>query len=239
MNNPYYLIFFYSISYFSFAILLWLSKAKQGLRLFDDSGFVANPSMLILLHAGGIILFLFPLLFSHFNSFILFSNDDFESPAAWVTIICFLLLLFISPKIAQKKYSKSGGNVLPAKLPGIHFIILYFIVRILFICVYESWFRGYLLSDSISSLGWVLAVLLNVILYALLHIVNGKDEVISCFPFGILLCCLCIWQGAVWPAIVLHLALTLPYEISLLKKMYTNKQQPHENFSNGSFRVSR
>jgi membrane protease YdiL (CAAX protease family) len=219
--------------------LLWLSKAKQGLRLFDDCGFVANPPMLILLHAGGIILFLFPLLFSHFNSFVLFSNNDFESPAAWVTIICFLLLLFISPKIAQKKYSKSAGNVLRGKLPGMKFIILYFIVRILFICVYESWFRGYLLSDSTSSMGWVLAVLLNISLYAFLHIVNGKDEVIACFPFGILLCCLCTWQGAVWPAIVLHLALTVPYEISLLRKMNPNKQQPYENFSNGSFGVSR
>ncbi len=101
------------------------------------------------------------------------------------------------------------------------FIVGYFFIRILFICAYESWFRGYLLHDCITSLGEPLAILLNVSLYTLLHVVNGKEETLACIPFGLLLCGLCIWQGAGWPAVVIHLTLTITYETSFIRKLKT------------------
>ncbi|MEP6711488.1 MAG: CPBP family intramembrane glutamic endopeptidase [Ferruginibacter sp.] len=238
MSCKYYLILFYSISYLLFALLLWLSKAKQGLRLFDDKGLVSNPAMLVVLHIGGIILFGFvPFIFDHSYSFVLYRSDTMDNPSTWVTLLLFILLLFVSPRIAEKKYGKSAANFRADAFPEIKFILVYFIIRILFICVYESWFRGYLLNDSIISLGPALAILLNVTLYSLLHIVNGRDEVIACIPFGILLCCLCIWQGAVWPAIFIHLALTVPYEIRFLRKNNIDNSKRYENFNNRSLRI--
>lgn len=95
----------------------------------------------------------------------------------------------------------------------------YFFVRIIFICTYEIWFRGFLLHDCIINFGVPLAILMNVSLYTLLHVVNGKEETPACIPFGLLLCSICIWQGTAWPAVVIHLALTISYEISFLRKI--------------------
>lgn len=117
-----------------------------------------------------------------------------------------------------------------------HFLFYY--PHSIYLCL-RSWFRGYLLNDSIHDSGLALAIFINVIFYSLLHIVNGKDEVIACIPFGILLCCLCIWQGAVWPAIFLHLALTVPYEMRCLKKINIEKTESYENFNNRGLRIPR
>jgi membrane protease YdiL (CAAX protease family) len=224
MSYQDYTILFFSMSYLLFFALLWLSKEKRGLRLFDAKGLVSNPRMLIVLQIGGIILFgTLPFLSNHPSSFVLYTSAAIASPTTSITLLLMILLIIISPRIAETKYKEVLGNVSANTSLGNIFIIPYFIIRILFICVYESWFRGYLLNDCITSFGAVLAILLNVCLYTLLHLVNGKDEVIACIPFGLLLCCLCIWQGAAWPAIVIHLALTVPYEISFLRKIRTIK----------------
>ncbi|MEO5944427.1 MAG: hypothetical protein ABIP30_10340 [Ferruginibacter sp.] len=137
MNYNVYLILFYSISYFFFFMLLFLSKANHGLRLFDDKGFVSNPAMLIALHLGGILLFSVPSFLGHHNSFVLYDSNIMENPSTWVTLILFIILLFISPRLAEKKYSKSSVNLRTDAFPGIRFIIFYFIIRIVFIYVYE------------------------------------------------------------------------------------------------------
>jgi membrane protease YdiL (CAAX protease family) len=219
-----YSVVFYSISYFLFFLLLVISKKTKGLRLFDEDGLVPNPRMLILLHIGGIVLFgAIPFLSDHASAFVLFKNVAVWEPFTSIIVLLVILLLFISPRLAEKKYRKFSDNTNRPVSPGTKFIIFYFLVRILFICFYESWFRGFFLNDCIATFGVGWAIVLNVCLYAVLHIVNGKEEVIACFPFGVLLCCLCIWQGASWPAIALHLALTVPYEMSFLKKINTRQ----------------
>ncbi len=215
-----YSVVFYSIGYFLFFLLLLISKKKKGLRLFDEDGLVSNPRMLILLHIGGIVLFgAVPFLFDHAAAFVLFKNIAAGQPLTWMILLLVVALLFISPRLSEKKHRKFLDSAAHPGSPDKKFIITYFLVRILFICFYECWFRGFFLNDCIATFGIGWAIVLNICLYAILHIVNGKDEVIACFPFGLLLCCLCIWQGAVWPAIALHLALTVPYEMSFLKKI--------------------
>jgi len=215
-----YSVVFYSISYFLFFLLLLISKKRKGLRLFDEDGLVSNPRLLILLHVGGIVLFgAVPFLFDHAAAFVLFKNAAVWEPLTSIIVLLTILLLFISPRLAEKKCRKFLDSATRHASPDKKFIITYFLVRILFICFYECWFRGFLLNDCIATFGIGWAIVLNICLYAILHIVNGKDEVIACFPFGLLLCCLCIWQGAVWPAVALHLALTVPYEMSFLKKI--------------------
>jgi membrane protease YdiL (CAAX protease family) len=219
-----YSVVFYSISYFSFFLLLLISKKKKGLRLFDEEGLVSNRRMLILLHIGGIVLFgAVPFLSDHASTVVLFKNAAVWEPFTSIIVLLVILLLFISPRLAEKKCRKFLDNAVHPGSPGKKYIITYFLARILFICFYESWFRGFLLNDCVVAFGMGWAIVLNICLYAILHIVNGKEEVIACFPFGLLLCSLCIWQGAVWPAIALHLALTVPYEMSFLKKINTRQ----------------
>jgi membrane protease YdiL (CAAX protease family) len=100
------------------------------------------------------------------------------------------------------------------------FLIGYFIIRIVFLVVYELWFRGFLLFDSISWIGMPAAVALNVILYVLVHIFNSKKEILVCIPFGIVLCFFSIVFNAAWPAIILHIGFSVVYEINTCRSYF-------------------
>ena len=202
--------------FFSF---LWLSKEKRVIRLFDSDGFTAHPVLLILFHIAGILIFGFaPFLSGHEFSYLPVQQ------IAWIMILITITLVSFSIMISYHLASKKC-NQFPItsslQIPGKFLITIYFIVRILFICFYEIWFRGFLLNYGIDNLGILPAVLVNVGLYSLLHMVNGKEEMISCIPFGFLLCYLSIWQGSALAAIVIHLALTITYEFSFIKKIKT------------------
>jgi membrane protease YdiL (CAAX protease family) len=216
-----YQILIYSISYLLFFALLWLSKEKKGNRLLHKNSPVTNRSMLIVLHIGGILLFgILPGYFLNFHSLIVFGKKIGENVLPTeLTGLFVILFMIIAPILSERKYSREAGDT-PASTPfSILFITSYFLVPILFLCAYETWFRGYLLNDCINSFGVPVAIFLNVGLYTLLHVVNGKDEMLACIPFGLLLCSLCIWMGATWPAIVLHIAFTIPYEVRLVKEI--------------------
>ncbi|HSB91984.1 MAG TPA: CPBP family intramembrane glutamic endopeptidase [Flavitalea sp.] len=228
--------FYYVVEYACFFALLFLAKHRKGLRLFDDSGFVANFSMLVLVHLGGILLFaVFPYFF-HQSSFS-FSFKPTNNLAILVTWLIAGILVILSRAIAKRKFIKARTTyncwLSPAQL------VVYFLVRILFIAAYETWFRGFLLTGTIATLGVVPAVLGNIALYAMLHLVNGRQEVLVCVPFGFLLCSVCIWVGAVWPAILLHLAFTIPFEIRFLKNINTAKALRIEDINHRSVGISR
>jgi membrane protease YdiL (CAAX protease family) len=214
-------IFVYSAGYIFFFFLLSIGKVKKGIRLLDEKGPVENRSMLLILHTGGILLLgILPVFFStHKPLEIIWGNNATYNFQIITISILMVLLVVVSPVLAEKKYKKLTFRGSIHHSLSTSFVLSYFFIRILFICSYEMWFRGYLLTDCINSMGVSSAVLLNIFLYALLHTVNGKEEVLACIPFGLILCSLSIWTGAVWPSVLLHLALTLPYENRLVKKI--------------------
>jgi membrane protease YdiL (CAAX protease family) len=220
MTQSYYILI-YSGGYLLFFALLWLSKEKKGIRLLDENGPVTNRSMLILLHIGGLFLFGFlPVYILGHHSQIIFGNDGaVKRLPAELTGLFAILFIIIAPTVAERKYIQSAGNRPVNRSFSIPFIASYFLVRILYLCAFETWFRGYLLTDCINSFGVPAAIFLNVVLYSLLHIVHGKNEMLACIPFGLLLCILCVWIGAAWPAIILHIAFTLPYEVRIVQKI--------------------
>ncbi len=212
----------YAVSYFLFFGLLFFSWKRGSNRLFNGAGFAQNLSLLLGLHFAGIFLFgILPFLFNHYSSIVLYDRTElFEWPSLLV-IIAMLILLILSPRLVEKEYRSNTVRGLSVTLPPGSYLLVYFITRGLFIVSYEFWFRGFLLNDSIASFGIPMALSINVGLYTLLHIVNGRKEVAGCVPFGFLLCSLCIWQGAAWPAAAIHLTLTLSYEIVMTNKMMT------------------
>ena len=220
MNAQLNLVFFHCATFLLFLLLLWRAKHKKGLRLFDDSGLAANLPILLELQLAGIFLFgILPFLYGHTGTFIFFDSIPVENPSTWITILLVFISVIITPQILGKKLSAFPDMINGASFPRTAFYVLYFMIRILFIASYEIWFRGFLLTDSIVTVGPVLALMINILLYAVLHMVNGKEEVIASIPYGLLLCGLCIWQGAVWPAVVIHLALTIPYELGFVRKL--------------------
>ena len=219
--------FLHAVVYLVFFCLLFIAKKRGGLRLFDDTGFAVDLPMLMILHISGIILFgVLPFLF-HQPTLPFWDNPSGLQLPVWVSWMLVILLLILSPRIAAKKFSHARLNW--NSPPGSKYITLYFFVRILFIASYEYWFRGYLLTDAVTAVGVLPTIAINVFFYALLHWVNGRQEMIGCFPFGVLLCSLCIWLGAAWPAILLHLALTIPYEITFLQKIKKAKTSAIES----------
>ena len=230
----------YAICYLLFFGLLWVCKSQRAHRLFDEDDLVATPWLLIALHVGGIFLFgVVPAVFSHNLSFAPKTGSAETMLPTIITVLLTVLFSLLSPRLAEKKYrALLRASETPAGLGGAY-ISTYFLVRVVFICAYESWFRGGLLQDSTAYFGAPVAVLLNVALYAALHVVNGKAEVLGCLPFGLLLCGLCLWQGAVWPAMALHLALTLPYELWYWRNIPHFIPLRHENISDGSVRLHR
>ncbi|RMF23908.1 MAG: CPBP family intramembrane metalloprotease, partial [Bacteroidetes bacterium] len=76
-----------------------------------------------------------------------------------------------------------------------------------YLLAYEFLFRGVLLFGSLPALGPVLAVALNVSLYALVHVPKGAREAFGALPLGLVLCLLTLQSETIWLAFFVHLAL--------------------------------
>jgi len=211
----------YSISYLLFFAILLFSKRLDGNRLFDDRGSVSNRSMLLFLHVAGIALLgiLTVCFFGSRLPEIVFGKNPSGDLPVLISGSFVIITIIIAPIVAEKKFSMLHFNKSRVDSFSPMFIANYFVLRILFLFAYEIWFRGYVLTDCITSWGIAVAVPINIAFYVLLHIVNGKDEMRSCVPLGLLLCMLCIWTGAAWPAIAIHIALAISYEAHLVRRI--------------------
>lgn len=94
----------------------------------------------------------------------------------------------------------------------------YLLSRVLMLVVYELFFRGLLFQFLLSATPLVAAIVFNVLWYGLAHWFSTRRDLVLSLPFGALLCYLTYASGSVYPAILLHLAVALPYEITLLTK---------------------
>jgi len=143
--------------------------------------------------------------------------NDYDT-SVWIIIAVAIIIGTFS---AFKKIypSNNSHHSLPSYLP-----LSFVLVRTLFLVVYESFFRGIMLFVMIEDFGLVPAVIVNLILYALLHWFDKKERVGS-VPMGIILCSVTIYYHSVWPAIIIHLSLALSHEITLLinNKSFTKK----------------
>lgn len=74
---------------------------------------------------------------------------------------------------------------------------------------YEFMFRGILLFGLLPYFDLWIVIGLNALLYSLAHIPKGRRETLAAFPFGILLCIICLEAGNLWIAFFVHSALAL------------------------------
>jgi hypothetical protein len=91
----------------------------------------------------------------------------------------------------------------------------FLLIRTLFLIVYELFFRAAVLFIMIEDMGVVNAVMVNLILYVIVHWFDKKERYGSIL-MGIILCGTSIYYQSVWPAIIIHLSLALSHEITLL-----------------------
>ena len=217
-------ILVYSFCYAMVFILSLISKKERSQRLIKDDGTISDkPGNIIGLHIIGILwLGMVPAFILHQPVLKTLTGNSFPDILV-LLILVFLIMLTATMVIKtgtpiQQQFADSRHH--HYQLPVI-FIIRYFIIRIDFLFVYELWFRGYLLFDSIDAMGIPVAIALNVILHLLLHIYNSKKEMLVCIPFSLLACWLCILCHAAWPAVILHITFSLVYEINLYKSHFS------------------
>ncbi len=202
------------ISIVIFTAVLLIAYRRNSLRLLNPDSALGSPSLLILLNVTGILVFgLLPLLYFPLPQ--LFPAET--GILKWPSLAGLVLLTSgFAYFIADKDLRQNKVEVHPT-LQGSGFLSLYFTVRIAFIATYEIWFRGFFLFFCMEQFGTFNAVAINVVLYVLLHAVNGKREMLSCIPFGILLCAMAIWFESPLAAVLIHLALTVPYDIQFVR----------------------
>lgn len=92
---------------------------------------------------------------------------------------------------------------------------LYFPLRAMFILSYEAFFRGTLFFPVVALFGIAPAIVANTVLYWVAHMHGDKGEKIGALVFGPILCGLAFHHGSIWPAAIVHVALTLSHEIPL------------------------
>lgn len=198
----------------------WISIRGKSNRLFNSAGEPAISSAKLLgSHMAGIFwLGLVPLLLFTQKVIPLFSGTEFPG-IYWLLSfsVVFVLIALAGNRSGRQvhiHYQKS--NLLTGK-----FVNLYFPVRILFLAAYEFFFRGILLFELNSWLGTYAAILISTGLTVLIHVFHDRREMWGCLPFGIILGALCISIHALWPAIVLHITLSLFYEIPPVTRFFS------------------
>ncbi len=208
----------YAISYAMVFVLSWISRITKNSRLFNDEGGITQkPGNLLGIHLSGILwLCLVPvILFDIPVAHVLMGNSIPEASSIFSLGLLCLAAITIAFRIGN--HIMVPGTVcheMPGQLTQ-SFFKKYFIIRTIYLFVYELWFRGFLLFETIRFFGIPAAVSLNILLYSLLHIFKSKKEMLSCIPFGLILCFLSILFNAAWPAIILHIGFSLSYELNI------------------------
>ena len=95
------------------------------------------------------------------------------------------------------------------------------ITWVLYLAGYEYLLRGILLFECVNNFGLIYAVVINVLIYVLIHTPKGRLETIGSIPMGFLLCALTIGSGSVIPAILVHATMSVSIDFFCI----VNKQQ--------------
>lgn len=205
-------ILIYAGCYSFMFIITGIAKRDKSNRLFDTKGVLAiNGNNLIGLHLAGIIVFgivPYVILNPSFKR-ILLGTAIPDLPGSM--LLFFLLILISMMGFRASRHISIRGESKPGEYKKV--ISWYFMIRILFLVAYEFFFRGVILFEGIKWIGVFPSILFSTGLTILIHVFTNKKERWGCIPFGIILCSCCLVFNAVWPAIVLHLALSLSYEI--------------------------
>lgn len=189
------------------------TATKNGAR--DIASALANKDSLELLNRRTInttplmLLSLLLCLANHQNAFLNFSGNE---KFAWITLLLSCLCFFISV------YSGLLARAKCAAIISTHETIGYLSLRIAGLIAYEIFFRGVLFGIFLQWFSVSVAIILNLFLYAIAHAFSSRREFLGSFLFGLVLCYITVLNQSIYPAVLLHLCLALPYETILLTK---------------------
>lgn len=202
-------------------IIAGINKIKPGISSYHKPE-QSNLKLLNYMHTVSIIVMLLPVwTVKPFQMFLFPFPDKISVKQAIAFLISFGAIGFFPWKKVNDGTHEPQINSL---LPALH-IILYTFLRIVFLIVYEWFFRGLLLISFSAWLGIGWSVVINILLYMLIHIHKNKKEMIGCIPLGLLLCAFTIWWQSIWPAIIFHLQIAIINEWPPLQQFLSPQKQ--------------
>ena len=210
-SNLYALI---ALSYASYFIISNIYKLIKVNSLIDTLTSVKAFRLINIRHLSGIFFFGtgFWVYLPEFRFLIM--NSGFSSA---ISMFLLLIIAVLSGFFSRRDAVKYFGDLdtVSTVTPGDQ--IMYFSIRLPFLFFYELFFRGVLFHTSLVLTNLWSAILINLILYILIHSFNSKKEIIGCIPFGIVLCLFSYYTNSIWPAFLIHAVLSFMYESTLFK----------------------
>jgi membrane protease YdiL (CAAX protease family) len=211
---------YHTFAYLAMFAVSWYAYNKKSLKFFSDQGWAKHKGPHFLVMGTGILVWgLLPLIYwgSEFSEEIILGKKPLNS-IQWLLIVILMILASFVGFSQSKKLQKIDTLFIAPPVPLI--VALFFVFRISFLIAYEFWFRGIFLHDLLLIFSPSLAIGINVFLYALIHYFSGPKEAWSSIAFGVILCLLVIFTGATWPAIFIHLSLSLSFESGFFQKAF-------------------
>lgn len=139
-------------------------------------------------------------------------TGSFNTTTLYYTVSIGAILILINAIVTRQDECQKNYPQIRTKKWTIRLIIMSALGWAGYIFTYELLFRGILLSESIAVVGIPIAIVINILVYALVHIPKGLSETIGSVFFGIVLCLITIHTGTIWAAFLTHLILALSNE---------------------------
>jgi membrane protease YdiL (CAAX protease family) len=211
---------YHTFAYSAMFGVSWYAYHKKSLKFFHDQGWAKQMNLLFLVMGTGILVWGFLPFFiwgTEFSGETIIGKNVLDT-TQWLLVTSLVILASIVGYSQSRKLQKK--DILFVAPPTLLIVVLFFVFRISFLAAYEFWFRGIFLHDLILVFSTPMAIGINVLLYALIHYFAGPVEAWSSIAFGIILCLLVIYTGVVWPVILIHLVLSLSFEVGFFQKAY-------------------
>ena len=148
--------------------------------------------------------------------FLIIESEDVSKIAGWTPILCLIAITVAYINVRNSKKTHYPQFKLENWTLSYKFIT--YSTWVLYLAGYEFMFRGILLFGTVEELGYYPAIILNVTLYAVVHIHKGWKEVLGCFILGPILCITALKTNSLAIPIAVHLSLCLSNEFFSIRK---------------------
>jgi membrane protease YdiL (CAAX protease family) len=136
----------------------------------------------------------------------------FDSKALFIVLILGSLIILMNYFAARSEQNLSMYPQIRKEKWSLNLLLLSALSWMAYLLAYEILFRGILLFSCYNELGALKAVIINVIIYVLVHLPKGPKEAIGAVPLGIVLCLISMHFGTFWAAFWIHCFLALSNE---------------------------
>lgn len=173
---------------------------------------------------GMMILGILPLLFLiGFTDYSIYQLGLGIQSKSLSTMLLWIFLLSIA--IVGINYRRSGKESNLSMYPQIRMrswtkrhVLLNLISWTCYLVGYEILFRGILLFPLYNSQGYLMAITINTMIYALVHLPKGAVETIGAIPLGILFCYITLETNSIYVSVIVHVVMASSNFLFSLKK---------------------